>query len=143
MNKQKDQMRKSISYEIRSPMTVILGYLEVLLETKLDKKQINYVESVLLSAKSLLKNIEALLDKSWLKAESEDRDFLNFYDQEVCKGIKVLVVEDSEPNQELIKEYFNFLGCEGEFVNNGKEAVDKVKNDNFFRSALLICHVHF
>ncbi len=44
-----------------------------------------------------------------------------------CKGIKVLVVEDSLPNQELIKAYFDILGCEGNYANNGQEAIEKLK----------------
>jgi len=46
-----------------------------------------------------------------------------------CKGIKVLVVEDSLPNQMLIQAYFDELACEGDYANNGKEAVDKLKDD--------------
>ena len=36
-----------------------------------------------------------------------------------CKGIKVLVAEDSVVNQMLLKEYFKQFGCEGDFANNG------------------------
>jgi len=44
-----------------------------------------------------------------------------------CKGIKVLVVENSPPNQMLMQAYFEELGCEGVYANNGQEAVDKLK----------------
>ncbi|MFH1359852.1 MAG: ATP-binding protein [Candidatus Omnitrophota bacterium] len=45
-----------------------------------------------------------------------------------CQGIKVLVAEDSITNQELIAAYFEQFGCEGDFVSNGQEALEKIKN---------------
>ncbi len=48
-----------------------------------------------------------------------------------CKGIKVLVVDDSVPNQELVKAYFDFLGCDGDFASNGQEAIEKVRMNQY------------
>ncbi len=48
-----------------------------------------------------------------------------------CQGIKVLVVDDSVPNQELIKAYFGHIGCTGEFASNGQEAIDRIKQCDF------------
>ncbi len=49
-------------------------------------------------------------------------------DEEIsCKGIKVLVVEDTVANQMLIQAYFAELGCDGDYANNGQEGVDKLK----------------
>ncbi len=48
-----------------------------------------------------------------------------------CAGIKILVVEDSLPNQELLKVHFESLGCEVDYVSNGQEAIDKVKNNSY------------
>ena len=41
---------------------------------------------------------------------------------------KVLIVEDDIPNQQLFKDYFIELGCQGDFVNNGQEAINKLKS---------------
>ncbi|MCK5581489.1 MAG: response regulator [Candidatus Omnitrophica bacterium] len=46
-----------------------------------------------------------------------------------CKGTTVLVVEDIMSNLILIKKYFDDLGCDGDYVNNGQEAIDKLKAD--------------
>jgi len=47
-----------------------------------------------------------------------------------CEGLKVLVAEDSLPNQELLRAHFESLGCEADYVENGKDAVDMAgKND--------------
>jgi len=48
-----------------------------------------------------------------------------------CEGIKVLVVEDSLPNQELLKAHFESLGCVVDYANNGQEAIDKIKNKSY------------
>ena len=44
---------------------------------------------------------------------------------------KVLVAEDDRFNQELIKEIFKELGIESEIVSTGKEAIEKVKLNNY------------
>ena len=48
-----------------------------------------------------------------------------------CEGIRVLVVEDSLPNQELLKVHFDSLKCECDYVLNGKEAIEKLKNNTY------------
>ncbi|MBF0494228.1 MAG: response regulator, partial [Candidatus Omnitrophica bacterium] len=48
-----------------------------------------------------------------------------------CDGKKVLVVEDSVANQELIKAYFEVLKCEGDYAADGAEAVEKVKTRKY------------
>ncbi len=48
-----------------------------------------------------------------------------------CKGLKILIVEDSLTNQFLIKAYCERLGCIGDYANNGKEAVEKVKANTY------------
>ena len=40
------------------------------------------------------------------------------------KGVRIFVVEDSKPNQDLIRAYCRMMGVEADFANNGKEAVD-------------------
>lgn len=48
-----------------------------------------------------------------------------------CKDIKVLVVEDSIANQELIKAYFDSIGCQGDYALNGQEAIEKIKRRDY------------
>lgn len=48
------------------------------------------------------------------------------------KGVKILVVEDNIPNQQLLKAYFTIIGCEADYANNGQEAIDILtRNTNF------------
>lgn len=43
------------------------------------------------------------------------------------KGMKILIVEGSRPDQKLIGDCLGALGCDGEFVPNGQEAVEHLK----------------
>ena len=51
--------------------------------------------------------------------------------KDVCKGMKVLVVDDLFPNRALLKAYFEILGCEGDYAQNGLEAVEKVRENKY------------
>ncbi|MBF0384298.1 MAG: response regulator [Candidatus Omnitrophica bacterium] len=48
-----------------------------------------------------------------------------------CTGKKVLVVDDSITNQELMKAYLDTLECIGDYATNGREAVEKVKTGTY------------
>ena len=48
-----------------------------------------------------------------------------------CEDIKVLVAEDSIPNQELLKVHLESLGCIPEFAVNGQEAIDLLKKKSY------------
>jgi len=47
------------------------------------------------------------------------------------KGAKILVVEDSLPNQLLIQAFFDEMGCDGDYANNGQEGVDKLRSGQY------------
>lgn len=58
----------------------------------------------------------------------ETKEELNFKDLE---SIRILVAEDVELNQFLVKHILEAWGCEVTIVPNGKEAVEKVKKNHF------------
>ncbi|MFH0754803.1 MAG: ATP-binding protein, partial [Candidatus Omnitrophota bacterium] len=53
------------------------------------------------------------------------------------RGMKILVVEDSLPNCELIKAFFEVLGCEADYAANGQEALDHLKQDVVYDVCLM------
>ena len=63
----------------------------------------------------------ALIERQALKEKENKPDSLDI------KGVRVFVVEDSKPNQELMKAYFKILGVVADFASNGKEAVDHLR----------------
>lgn len=48
-----------------------------------------------------------------------------------CAGVKVLVAEDSLPNLELLKIHFETLGCACDYANNGEEAIEFLKKNDY------------
>jgi CheY-like chemotaxis protein len=44
-----------------------------------------------------------------------------------CKGIRILIAEDDIVNSMLMKEYMRVLQCECDFVVNGQEVIDKLR----------------
>ncbi len=49
----------------------------------------------------------------------------------ICKGLKILVAEDNIANQELIKSFFEILGCVGDYASNGQEAIEKLLKNTY------------
>jgi len=79
------------------------------------------------SRKELLKAFEDML-KAGQKNSHKDSVQLS---GKTCSGLKVLVVEDSSAGQRLIEACFNVLGCEGDYANDGIEAIEKLKMNQY------------
>ena len=53
--------------------------------------------------------------------------------------LQILVVEDNKINQMITKKILNKMGLNCQVVDNGEEAVDKVKNEDF---AVVLMDIH-
>jgi PAS domain S-box-containing protein len=67
-NRAKSQFLANISHELRTPMTGVLGMLELTLEEELAPKQRQYLETVQRSAEALLRLLNDILDFSRIEA---------------------------------------------------------------------------
>jgi signal transduction histidine kinase/DNA-binding response OmpR family regulator len=75
--------------------------------------------------------INALCSKSSQRSKTEGEFSSDELQAYTCEGLKVLVAEDSIPNQELLRAHFETLGCDVDYVANGQEAVEKVKENDY------------
>lgn len=110
----KSKFLANIGHEFRTPMNGIIGFVELISHTSLDAKQSEYIEMINRSAKSLMTNIETLLDLAQvqsgrLKLEHSVFSILpqmeqiayNFSVSGGEKGVKVLAFIDPKLPEEL------------------------------------------
>ncbi len=114
IEKLKTKFLANIGHEFRTPMNGILGFVELLEDTNLDATQHEYINMIQRSSKSLMTNIETLLDLAQLQSgrlvvSSETFNLLplveslahSFTKQGKEKGIKVLSFIDPKIPEEL------------------------------------------
>ena len=110
----KTKFLSNIGHEFRTPMNGILGFVELLAQTDMDKRQREYLHLIDRSSRTLMSNIETLLDLSQmlggrLTIDNDDFELIPEMEELVYnhmlsakdKGIKVLSFIDPKLPREL------------------------------------------
>ncbi|MEH6488184.1 sensor histidine kinase [Hyphomonas oceanitis] len=98
----KTEFVRNVSYQLRSPLTVIFGYAE-LLETQrngqLTERQSDYVSAILSASDHLSKLIENILDLAMIEAGRMDLDLEDVQLQDVIEESIEMVVSKAEDTE--------------------------------------------
>ena len=149
--KSKQQFLANMSHEIRTPMNAIIGFTKIVLKTKLDKKQQEYIDAIKVSGDALIVLINDILDLAKVDAGKMTFEQTPFkLSTSITAMLHLFETKIQEKNLELVKEYdstipevllgdavrlhqiiLNLVSNSVKFTNEGKITVSvrKLKED--------------
>jgi len=89
----KSDFLANMSHEIRTPMNAIIGMSHLALQTKLSRKQKDYIKNIHYAGTSLLGILNDILDFSKIEAGKLEIESVPFYLSDVLENLTTLIVD--------------------------------------------------
>jgi len=104
--KAKQQFLSNMSHEIRTPMNAIIGFTNVVLKTKLDESQKDYLNAIKGAGDALIVLINDILDLARVDSGKMTFDKIPFnLSEAIASMLQLFEAKIKEKNLELIKQY--------------------------------------
>lgn len=123
----KEQFLASMSHEIRTPLNTILGFTDLLVESKLDSQQTEYVELIHTSGQNLLVIINDILDLSKIEAGKMTFESIDFNLPQMLNKLKDMFQPKATPKG--IKLGFYLSEVLPEFVKGDPTRLSQIFNN--------------
>jgi len=100
MERLKDELLSSVSHEMRTPLTAMMGFVEFLIENEVDRsQQVDYLKTVQTETEKLNELISNFLDLKRMQAEMETYSFTSVEVRPLLEGSRHLFDKASKKHQ--------------------------------------------
>lgn len=106
-NRVKSDFLAKMSHELRTPLNGVMGFTRQLYKTPLNKHQKDYLDTIMLSANSLMTIISDILDFSKLEAGAMELESIQFQLRDAVNEVMTLLALSAHEKQLELSIYIN------------------------------------